>query len=631
VTSITALSEGKSAAATVTVTAIPVGTVTITPTAAQVEQGQTIALSATVTDSAGNLMQGQSIVWASSDTTIATVSGSGEVSGVATGGPVTISATADTASGGALVTVIQPPPAVLGFSVEPTDAVAGSPLAPAVRVTVADRFGSPVLGDTSPITLTLGSNPGGATLGGTLTVPAQDGIATFNDLTLNRTSGGYTLVASTPGLSSVMSAPFTVTPAGAATLAFSIEPTDAMAGAFISPAVTVNVLDGFGNLATTDTASVLVSLGQNPSGGALSGTTLVAPVNGVATFSDLWLDKAGNGYTLVASRAGLAGISSDPFAILTGPPARIAFTVEPSDATAGKAIAPAIEVTVVDAFDNIVVTDASTVNLSIGANPGGSTLSGVSSSTVVGGVARFSDVRLDKAGNDYTVVASRPGLPDAESAPFRVAAGSPVALAYVVEPSTTVAGAPITPPVRVAVIDGFGNVVTNSSAAVDITVATNPGGSTLSGTMRVDAVHGVATFSDLSLNKTGSGYTLRASSSGMASSTSRAFTIMPGQPIRLAFTVQPTDSDPLAIISPPVEVAVLDPFGNVVTGSTIAITIGLALNPGGSILSGKTTQLTSNGVAVFDDLSLDKASSFYLLSASSPGLIGALSDFFDIP
>ncbi|NNG16778.1 MAG: hypothetical protein HKM89_09870, partial [Gemmatimonadales bacterium] len=601
------------------------------PTPAQVEQGQTIKLSATVTDSAGNVVQGQPIVWASSDPAVATVNGSGEVSGLAAGGPVTIAATADTATGIALVTVVHPPPAVLVFSVEPTDVVAGEDLAPWVQVTVADRFGSPVVGDASPITLALGSNPGGATLGGTITVTAQDGIATFSDLTLDRTGVGYTLVASTPGLSSVASTPFAVTPAGAASLIFSVEPSDAQAGTSISPAVTVSVLDGFGNLATADTTSVFVSLGQNPSGGTLSGTTLVAPVNGVATFSDLRLDKTGAGYTLVASRAGLAARTSDPFAILPGPPARLAFTEEPSDATAGTAIAPAIEVTVLDAFDNIVVTDASTVSLSIGANPGGSTLSGVPASTVVGGVARFADIRLDKAGNGYTLVASRTGLPGATSAPFAITAGPPVAVEYRVEPTTAAAGAPITPPVRVAVVDGFGNAVTSSSVPIDIQIASNPGGSTLSGTTRVDAIQGIATFSDLSLNKTGSGYTLRASSSGLASSTSQGFTIVPGQPIRLDFTVQPTDSDPLAVISPPVEVTVLDPFGNVVTGSTIAITVGLALNPGGSILSGTTTQFASNGVAVFDDLSLDKSGNNYLLSAGTPGLIGSLSDFFDIP
>jgi hypothetical protein len=588
-------------------------------------------LSATVTDSAGNVMQGQPIVWLSSDPTIASVNGSGEVSGIGAGGPVTISATADTATGKALVTVVHPPPATLEFSIEPTDVVAGEGFAPTVQVTVADRFGAPVVGDASPITLALGSNPGGATLGGTHIVTAQDGIATFSDLTVDRTGAGYTLVASTTGLSAIASVPFAVTPAAAAALAFSVEPSDAMAGASLSPAVTVSVLDGFGNLATADTASVSVSLGQNPAGSTLNGTTPIAPVNGVATFADLRLDKTGAGYTLVASRAGLAGTTSVPFDILPGPPARLAFTVEPSNTTAGTAIAPVIEVTVFDAFDNIVDTDVSTISLSIGANPGGSTLSGMPTSSVVGGVARFLDIRLDKAGNGYTLVASRVGLPDAASGSFAVTAGPPVALAYLVEPSTAVAGSHIAPPIQVAVVDGFGNTVTNSSATIDIQVANNPSGDTLAGTTTVGAVQGIATFSGLSLNKSGTGYTLLASASGLTSVTSQGFTVLPGPPIKLAFTVEPTDTDPLTVIAPPVQVTVLDAFDNIVTGSTIKIAIGLALNPGGATLSGTRLRVATNGVAVFDDLSLDKSANNYLLSASAPGLIGSLSQFFDVP
>jgi hypothetical protein len=595
-----------------------------------VEQGQTVTLSATVTDSAGNVMQDQPIVWVSSDPAIASVNGSGEVSGIASGGPVTISATADTATGKALVTVVNPPPATLVFSVKPTDVVAGEGFASTVQVTVTDRFGAPVVGDASPITLALGSNPGGATLGGTHTVTAQDGIATFSDLTLDRTGAGYTLVANTPGLSAIVSVPFAVTPAAASALTFSVEPSDAIAGASISPAVRVSVLDGFGNLATADTASVSVSLGQNAAGGTLNGMTSVAPVDGVATFADLRLDKTGAGYTLVASRAGLAGTTSGPFAILPGLPARLAFTVEPSTATAGTAIAPVIEVTLFDAFDNIVGTDASTVSLSIGTNPGGSTLSGVPTSSVVGGVARFPDIRLDKAGNGYTLVASRVGLSAAASASFAVTAGPPVALVYLVEPSTTVAGSHITPPVQVAVVDGFGNTVTNSGATIDIQILNNPGGSTLSGTARIDAVQGIATFSDLSLNKTGSGYTLRASSSGLGVGTSQGFTVSPGPPIKLAFTVQPSGALEDQVISPPVEVSILDPFDNIVNTATNPVTLTLLAGPTNARLSGTRIRNAKNGVAVFDDLSVNIAGNGYLLSGNSLGLTGSLSDPFNI-
>ena len=43
------------------------------------------------------------------------------------------------------------------------------------------------------LTIALASNPGGATLGGTLTVQAYHGVAVFDGLTLDQTGSGYTL------------------------------------------------------------------------------------------------------------------------------------------------------------------------------------------------------------------------------------------------------------------------------------------------------------------------------------------------------------------------------------------------------------------------------------------------------
>ncbi|MGD0020639.1 MAG: hypothetical protein ABSD62_15470, partial [Candidatus Limnocylindrales bacterium] len=65
-----------------------------------------------------------------------------------------------------------------------------------------------------------------------------------------------------------------------------------------------------------------------------------------------------------------------------------------------------------------------------------------------------------------------------------------------------------------------------SSATVTIAIGTNPGGGTLSGTTSVAAVAGVATFSNLSINLPGTGYTLSATSTGLTSATSSAFDII---------------------------------------------------------------------------------------------------------
>jgi hypothetical protein len=60
---------------------------------------------------------------------------------------------------------------------------------------------------------------------------------------------------------------------------------------------------------------------------------------------------------------------------------------------------------------------------------------------------------------------------------------------------------------------------------VTISIATNPGGSTLSGTKTRSASGGVATFNNLSLDHAAPGYRLGAASSGLAGATSNAFRI----------------------------------------------------------------------------------------------------------
>ena len=102
----------------------------------------------------------------------------------------------------------------------------------------------------------------------------------------------------------------------------------------IAPPVTVRILDANGNL-TTSTASVTIAIGTNPGGGTLSGTLTVAAVAGVATFSNLSINKAANGYTLTAASAGLTGATSNAFNVAVGPAAKLAFGVQPSNAAAG--------------------------------------------------------------------------------------------------------------------------------------------------------------------------------------------------------------------------------------------------------------------------------------------------------
>ncbi len=113
----------------------------------------------------------------------------------------------------------------------------------------------------------------------------------------------------------------------------------------------------------------------------------------------------------------------------------------------------------------------------------------------------------------------------------RVTCASPAsALAFDTQPSNTsvgdtISGSPDDPtgaPVTVKIVDASGNVV-DSSAPVTVAIGANPGNGTLAGTTTKNAVNGVATFDDLSLNQPGVSYTLTASTSGLTGATSNQF------------------------------------------------------------------------------------------------------------
>jgi hypothetical protein len=132
-----------------------------------------------------------------------------------TAGNQTVTATDTVTSsitGSATVTVTPAAADHLLFLQQPTDTAVGQTISPAVMVEIVDPFGNVVTADnTDTVTLTIGTNPGGGTLGGTLTVTVSNGIATFSNLSIDLGGDGYTLHATTTGLTDAVSDPFNIT------------------------------------------------------------------------------------------------------------------------------------------------------------------------------------------------------------------------------------------------------------------------------------------------------------------------------------------------------------------------------------------------------------------------------------
>src|SRR5215213_1446251 len=103
---ITATSEGKTGTATITVTPIPVARVNVQPTEPNVIVGQTVQLQAAPEAANGTSLGGRAVTWTSGAPSVATVSGTGLVTGLSAGTAI-VFATVEGVTGSATVTVRQ--------------------------------------------------------------------------------------------------------------------------------------------------------------------------------------------------------------------------------------------------------------------------------------------------------------------------------------------------------------------------------------------------------------------------------------------------------------------------------------------------------------------------------------------
>jgi Pro-kumamolisin, activation domain/Bacterial Ig-like domain (group 3) len=323
----------------------------------------------------------------------------------------------------------------LVFVTPPSNTPVGVSITPPVQVAVEDASGNVVAGAANPVTIAIGTNPGGGTLGGTVTGTPVKGIVTFSNLTISVAGTGYTLTANATGLTSAPpSAPFNVT-ASPAKLVFTTQPSNTNAGASIIPAVAVTIEDATGSVVTGATNPVTIAIGTNPSAGTLGGTLTAIPVNGIASFPGLTISAAGKGYTLTASASGLTGAISAAFNV-TAVPSQLAFVTQPSNTVTAKSITPNVQVAIEDANGSVVAGATTTVTIAISTNPSSGTLAGTATATTFNGVATFSNLTISAVGTGYTLTASATGLTAATSTAFNVTASTAASFTLASTPLT---------------------------------------------------------------------------------------------------------------------------------------------------------------------------------------------------
>ncbi len=503
-------------------------------------------------------------------------------------------------------------------------AISGTPVA--VTVTAYDAFGNVATGYTG--TINFSSSAGNSGLPSSYTFTSADaGVHTFYANLSPAGAQSITVNDTANKLSSTSSPVVVVKPATQLLVALQ-PPVSVTAGQTFT--LNFAAVDALGNLNPTFGGPVTISMGNNPGGSTLGGTLTVNAVNGVATFSDLTLDKAGGGYTLQVSSSGLTGTTTGAFTVVAAPATQLVVTTPPPAAIAvnnGFSLAVSAE----DANGNVDTSFNGNVTIALQNNPGNASLGGTLTVTAVNGVAIFSGLSLNQAGNGYTLQATAASSTGASmsvtTGSFNVSAAAATHLVVTTAPPSTV-GAGEGFGLVVSAENVNGNVDTTFNGAVTVSVKNNPGGANVGGTLTVNAVNGKATFSGLTLNQLGVGYTLLVSSNGLNAATTGSFNVA-GPATQLVVTTPPAGTVG-AGLGFGLVVSAEDAFGDIDPSFTGTVTVALKNNPGSALLGGPFTIHAVDGVATFSGLTLNQVASGYTLQVSSTGLATATTGAINV-
>lgn len=302
--------DGVKGFATVTVTQVPVATVTVTPALDSLVVGDSVQLRATAYDSAGNVLTGRSVQWSSGNSTLALVTSTGYVYTRSTTGTVVISAKIGGVTGSATIVIIP---------------------VPVATVTVSPARDTLFVGQTASFAATLKDANGNVLTGRTVTWASSDTTIAKVDATGTATAvapGTATITATSEGKS------------GSATLVVRLVP---VASVKVTPALdTIIVGDSVTLVATT----------LDSTGATLTGRTVTwtSRSTGVATVDSTGKVKGVTvgSVTIVASSEG----KSDSATVVVQPVPVASVQISPSPDTVRTGKKATLTATPLDANNN---------------------------------------------------------------------------------------------------------------------------------------------------------------------------------------------------------------------------------------------------------------------------------------
>lgn len=184
----------------------------------------------------------------------------------------------------------------LVFSVEPSSYFPSTSISPSIVVLVKDKYNNTVQSSTDTVTLTISTNPGSSTLGGTTAKASVAGVAIFDDITLNNAASGYALTASVTGLTDATSSTFDITNATAGAWVF-----DSGSSLNSGP----NAPSGYSsyfNFPTAAAMALILANGNNTYENIVK-TDTGTPINSVKYTGDIYISGSPSGSTFIVAYA----------------------------------------------------------------------------------------------------------------------------------------------------------------------------------------------------------------------------------------------------------------------------------------------------------------------------------------
>ncbi|MBV8080793.1 MAG: PASTA domain-containing protein, partial [Actinobacteria bacterium] len=455
-------------------------------------------------------------------------------------------------------------PSALSFTVNPAAAsqiaLSGASSSTAgvnsgnLTATLEDQFGNAAT-RSGNVVVTPASSSGGAnkafkTTGGaaqaTYTITAGSSSVSF--LYYDELAGTYNITltnnATSPTLTNPSALSFTVNAAAASKLAF--DNTSAISGTagLATCCVVVDLEDAFGNpakpsstLTITPSSSSTSSSKQFRTSGGVVASSFTIGTNSTSVSFKYYDETAGTYNISLANDSG--GSISNPSALsftvgaagINGSTSTISTNSSSVSTDAGNSAT--VTVTVKDGFGNTVSGSSVTLTQTGGSHATISPNNGIDFSTGTGTTGSNGQVAFTVADSTaegpFTYSATASGVQVVPTVSISFVSGTPTHMAFLVQPSNVGSGQTITPAVKVELLDAHNNLTTSSeSIKLQIHNDANPT-TTLTGGGAVSASNGVATFSSVSLNHTGNGYTLDAvdnGSAGLATVTSSSFNVV---------------------------------------------------------------------------------------------------------